>query len=103
MCNGTLTFEPMASRKRFRSEGSSASTSNTGLASRKRCSLSAKVGFVAESAGHRFADKGIFCPHCDATLSSKTFRRHKSLYFSQKDDTWMKMEREDEVLSPSTG
>jgi hypothetical protein len=72
-------------------------------ASQKRSLLSAKISSVTESAGRKGADKSIFCPHCDSSLSSKTFRRHKSLYFDLNEGTWTKLEQRSEILSSNTG
>ena len=86
----------MASRKRNPSSGSN-------LARKKRSMLSAKVESVAESVGRRSAHKTIFCPHCDSFLSSKTFRKHKALYFDSSKAAWTKIGEKDDVLPTSTG
>ena len=89
----------MASKKR------SVDFSSSSSASKKRSSLSAKVDYVLESASRRCADKTIFCPHCDSSLSSKTFRKQKSLYFDSNEATWTKIgERaKNEALPQDTG
>lgn len=91
----------MPSRKR--DVGNSATqTSETNLATKKKRSLlSTKVEFIAES--RRCTDKSIFCPRCDSTLSSKTFRKHRSLYFDSEKDTWTKIGDKDNVLSTNIG
>ena len=66
---------------------------------KKRSSLSVKVDSVTESVSRKPAES-VYCPHCDSSLSSKTYRRHKSLYFDE--GTWTIIGHEDNTLSSAS-
>lgn len=66
---------------------------------RKRSSLSVKVDSVMESVSRRRAES-VYCPHCDSSLSSKTYRRHKSLYFDE--GTWTTIGQEENISSSAS-
>ena len=62
------------------------------IPTKKRSMLSTKLNSVPR----RDAKRSILCPHCNSSVSSKTFRRHKSLYFDVSKDVWQTEERESE-------
>ena len=31
---------------------------------------------------------GVFCPHCGETIAARTFRLHRSLFFSENSRAW---------------
>ena len=32
---------------------------------------------------------GVFCPHCGETVAARTFRLHRSLFYSESSRAWM--------------
>lgn len=38
------------------------------------------------------SSKPIFCPHCEDGLSAKTYRKHRMLYYNEKDNVWSKVD-----------
>ena len=41
------------------------------------------------------ADPRQFCPHCSQTLSTKTYKAHKRLYFDSNSNSWIKRRKAD--------
>ena len=74
------------------SEGVSAFDGDANRDSLKRqCSTQLLASMVEESSRKKpKINKRMMCPHCDMNLSTKTWRRHKALFF-QEDGTWVKM------------
>lgn len=40
--------------------------------------------------------KSVFCPHCECRLSTKTYRKHKLLYYDKASDVWSEVDSTDE-------
>ena len=59
------------------------------MSSRKRALLCSKVESLASQKSHP-RTTSYFCPHCEADLSSKTYKKHKNLYYKDGDDEWFK-------------
>ena len=46
------------------------------------------------------SDQRVCCPHCKEQLSTKTFARHKRLYFDEERHTWFTNQDEEEFDLP---
>lgn len=43
--------------------------------------------------------EGIFCPHCQQRLSSKTYRKHKMLFYNPTTEIWTTVKMEIDNVS----
>ena len=60
------------------------------MSSRKRALLCSKVESLASQKIHP-RTTSYFCPHCEADLSSKTYKKHRNLYYKADNDEWIKV------------
>ena len=51
----------------------------------KRAVLSSKVDSIRV---RPYNLDGTFCPHCECRLSSKTYRKHKMLFYNSTTEIW---------------
>lgn len=44
-------------------------------------------------------DRRRLCPHCDESVSLKTYKSHRRMYYDSSNDTWSHRQRFEEQLS----
>ena len=53
-----------------------------------RSVLSKKLDSISK---RKPASKPVFCPHCEDKLSTKTFKKHRMLYYNETSRIWSKL------------
>lgn len=82
-----------------RSDIGSPSGGPDGAALRRRSTISAKL----ERKSRKYAERSYFCPHCNTSVSLKTFKRHRVLYYNPDASVWTRAESSCGMDDCSTG
>lgn len=62
-----------------------------------RCACAYAVSFIKRS----IMDRRRLCPHCDESVSLKTYKAHRRMYYDSSNDRWSYRQRFEEHISSS--